>query len=74
LPTLEFSLANVAHTLIIERLPFSKSISLTQDRESIVNFDMRSHHAKSTLRFTSKQTIGTLDDRVIGQNPTQFFA
>ena len=33
---------------------------------------MRSHHAKSTLRITSKQTIGTLDGRVIGQNPTQF--
>jgi hypothetical protein len=72
LPTFEFSLANVAHTLIVERIPFSESISVAQDRHSIVEFDMRSHHAKSTLRITSKQTIGTLDDRVIGQNPTQF--
>jgi hypothetical protein len=29
---------------------------------------MRSHHAKNTLRITSEQTIGTLDDCVIGQN------
>jgi hypothetical protein len=34
---------------------------------------MRSHHAKNILRITSKQTIGTVDDCVIGQNLTRFF-
>jgi hypothetical protein len=74
LPPFELSLANSADTLIIERIPFSESISLTQNRQSIVEFDMRSPHAKKILRMTSKQTIGTLDDCVIGQNPTRFFA
>jgi hypothetical protein len=73
LPTLEFSLADTAHTLIVERIPFSGSISVAQNRQSIVEFDMHSHHEK-TLRITSKQTIGTVDDCVIGQNPTRFSA
>jgi hypothetical protein len=47
LPPFELSLANSANPLIVERIPFSESISLTQDRESIVEFDMRSHHAKT---------------------------
>jgi hypothetical protein len=47
LPTLEFSLANTAHTLIVERIPFSGSIFVAQDRQSIVEFDMRSHHKKT---------------------------
>jgi hypothetical protein len=46
LPPFELSLANAANTLIIERIPFSESISCTQDRQSIVKFDMRSHHKK----------------------------
>jgi hypothetical protein len=47
LPPFELSLANAANTLIIERIPFSESISCTQDRQSIVKFDMRSHHKKT---------------------------
>jgi hypothetical protein len=70
LPALELSLANSANPLIVERIPFSESISLTQDRQSIVEFDMRSHHPKSTLRIASKQTIGKPDDRQVGENLT----
>jgi hypothetical protein len=66
LPTLEFSLANTANPLIIERIPFSESISLTQDPQAIVEFDIGDHSARGTLRIESKQTIGTLSDRVIG--------
>jgi hypothetical protein len=65
LPALELPLANTANPLIVERIPFSESISLTQDRQSIVEFDMRSHHPKSTLRIASKQTIGKPDDRQV---------
>lgn len=71
LPAFEFPLANTANPLIIERIPFPESIARTQNRQSIVECDIGSHNAKSTLRIESKQTIGTLADRVIGQNPTE---
>jgi hypothetical protein len=66
LPAFEFSLANTAHPLIIERIPFSESISCTQERQSIVEFDVSDHKARTTLLFAWKQTIGTLDDCVVG--------
>jgi hypothetical protein len=52
LPTLEFSLADTAHTLIVERIPFSGSISVAQDRQSIVEFDMRIHYVKKSAHHT----------------------
>jgi len=66
LPAFEFSLTNTANALIIERIPFPESISLTQDPQAIVEFDIGDHSARGTLRIESKQTIGTLSDRVIG--------
>ena len=48
LPPFELSIANSANPLIVERIPFSESISLTEDGQSIVEFDMRSHHAKKS--------------------------
>ena len=66
LPAFEFSLAYTANALIIERIPFPEPISRTQDRQSIVEFYIGAHSARSTLRIELKQTIGTLDDCMIG--------
>jgi hypothetical protein len=44
LPAFEFSLADTAQALIIERFPFSESVSHTQDRQSIVEFDVSYHN------------------------------
>jgi hypothetical protein len=62
LPAFESSLANAAHPLIIKRIPFPESISGTQNRKSIVEFNISCHNARSTLRLESKQTIGRQDD------------
>jgi hypothetical protein len=62
LPGFELSLANTANPPIIERIPFPESISGTQDRQSIVEFNISSHNTKSTLLLASKHTIGTPDD------------
>jgi hypothetical protein len=61
LPAFELSLANTANPLIIERIPFPEPISRTQNRQSIVEFNVGNHNA-STLLLASKHTIGTLDD------------
>jgi hypothetical protein len=66
LPAFELSLANAANPLIIQRIPFPESITRTQDRHAIIKFDVCNHSVKSTLLTASKQTIGTLDDCVIG--------
>jgi hypothetical protein len=62
LPAFELSLAHAAHPLIIERIPSPESISRTQERESIVEFNISCHNTKRTLRAASKQTIGRQDD------------
>jgi hypothetical protein len=49
LPAFELSLANAANPLIIERIPFPESISRTQDRQPIVEFNMSNHSTKTTL-------------------------
>jgi hypothetical protein len=46
------AVANSANPLIVERIPFSESISLTQDRQSIVEFDMRIHYVKKSAHHT----------------------
>jgi hypothetical protein len=66
LPAFEFSFANAANSLVVQRVPSAEPITGTQDRQSIVKFDVSSHSLKSTLFTASKQTIGTLDDCVVG--------
>src|SRR6516164_9403784 len=46
LPTLEFSSANRAHPLVVERIPASEGIARAQDREPIVEVQMSDHNAK----------------------------
>jgi hypothetical protein len=48
--------------LIIERIPSPESISRTQERQSIVEFNVSCHNTKRTLRLAWKQTIGRQDD------------
>jgi len=55
---LEFSLANVANPLIVERIPFAESISLTQDRQSIAQFEVGSHNAKALCAVDPKKQSG----------------
>jgi hypothetical protein len=62
LAAVKFSFADNAKTLVVERAPVSKSIFNTQDRQAIVEFEMRYHNAKSSLLITSKRTIGAVDD------------
>jgi hypothetical protein len=47
LPAFEFSTANVAHPLLIERIPLPESIACTQGRKSIVEVNIRCHNAKA---------------------------
>jgi len=47
LASVEFSFADNAKTLVVERSPGSKSIFGAQDREAIVEFEMRVHNAKA---------------------------
>jgi hypothetical protein len=46
LASVKFSFADNAKTLVVERGPGSKSIFGAQDREAIVEFEMRVHNAK----------------------------
>jgi len=62
LTAVKFSFADNANTLVIERLPVSESILNTQDRQTIIEFEMRYHNAKSSLLIASKRTIGAVDD------------
>jgi hypothetical protein len=72
LTSVELSLAKDTKALIIERIPTPEVILDTQNQEPI-EFEMGNHTAKSSLLVASKHTIGTLDDCVIGQNPTTSF-
>ncbi|PYI59943.1 MAG: hypothetical protein DMC59_04535 [Verrucomicrobia bacterium] len=47
LTAVKFSFADNAKTLVVERGPGSKSIFGAQDREAIVEFEMRVHNAKA---------------------------
>ena len=49
LTAVEFSLADNAKTLVLERSPFSKSIFSTQYQEPIVEFKMYNHNAEGSL-------------------------
>jgi hypothetical protein len=62
LPAFEFSLANTANPLIIERIPFSESISRAQYRQPIVECDVRDHNRKTLCSLHRNKTIGTQDD------------
>jgi hypothetical protein len=44
LPAFEFSLANTANPLIVERIPSLESICRAQHRQPIVEFDMSGHN------------------------------
>jgi hypothetical protein len=62
LTAVEFSFADNANTLVIQRVPFPESIFGAQDREAIIEFEMSVHNAKSSLLIASKRTIGAADD------------
>jgi hypothetical protein len=47
LPAFEFSLADIANPLIVERIPSPESISRAQYRQSIVKCDVRDHNRKA---------------------------
>jgi hypothetical protein len=70
LAAVKFSFADDTKTLVVERSPGSKSIFDAQDRETLVEFEMCDHDAKSSLLIASKRTIGTVDDCAVGKNPT----
>jgi hypothetical protein len=44
LPAFEFLLANTANPLIVERIPSAESVTGTQNRQSIVEFDVSDHN------------------------------
>jgi hypothetical protein len=46
LSAIKFPLANTANTLIVERIPSAKSVSGTQNRQSIVECDVSDHNRK----------------------------
>jgi hypothetical protein len=58
LSAFEFSLTNAANPLIIERIPFSQSVSRTQDRQSIVKFDVSNHSVNSTRSLRRNKQSG----------------
>ena len=66
LTSVELSLAKDTKALIIERIPAPELILGTQNRESIVEFGMGNHSARSSLLIAWKRTIGALDDCGIG--------
>jgi len=43
----KFSLANTANPLVIERVPSPESITRTQERQSIIKVNVRSHNKKT---------------------------
>ena len=54
LASVKFSFADNAQTLVVERRPGSKSIFSAQDREAIVEFEMRVHNARPSLVIALK--------------------
>jgi hypothetical protein len=71
LPAFEFSFANAANSLLVQRVPSPESITGAQNRQPVIEFDMSNHGVRRILRAPQEQTIGLPDDRVIGQNPTR---
>lgn len=71
LPAFEFSFANPANSLIVQRVPSPESITGAQNRQPVIKLDMSNHGVRRILRAAQEQTIGAPDDRVIGQNPTR---
>jgi hypothetical protein len=61
LAAVKFSFADNAKTLVVERAPGSKSIFGAQDREAIIEFEMRDHNAKQSGHCI-ENTIGAVDD------------
>jgi hypothetical protein len=66
LTSVEPSLAKDTKALIIEGIPAPELILGTQNRESIVEFGMGNHSARSSLLIAWKRTIGAVADCVIG--------
>ena len=62
LTAVKFSFADNAKTLVVERVPGSKSIFSAQDREAIIEVEMGGHNVKRSLLIASKHTIGAVDD------------
>ena len=58
LTAVEFSFANNANTLVIQRLPVSESIFGAQNREAIIVFEMRDHNAKAICLLHRKHNRG----------------
>jgi hypothetical protein len=58
LPAVELFFAENTKTLIIERLPSSGSIFHTQNRKSIVEFDMNNHGAKALCSLHRNRQSG----------------
>jgi hypothetical protein len=58
LPAFEFSLADTANSLIIERFPSPESISCAQDRQPIVECDVRDHNRKAPCSLHRNKQSG----------------
>jgi hypothetical protein len=58
LPAFEFSLANTANPLIVERIPSSESISRAQYRQPIVECDVRDHNRKAPCSLHRNKQSG----------------
>jgi hypothetical protein len=58
LAAVQFSFADNANTLVIERLPASESIFGAQDREAIIEFEMSDHNAKAVCSLHRKHNRG----------------
>jgi hypothetical protein len=58
LPAFKFSPANPAEPVIVERIPIRESIARAQDRQSIVEFDIRCHSAKALCALHRNKQSG----------------
>jgi hypothetical protein len=58
LPAFEFSLADTANPLIVERIPSPESIYRAQYREPIVECDVRDHNKKTPCSLHGNKQSG----------------
>jgi hypothetical protein len=58
LPAFEFSLANTANPLIVERIPSAESISRAQYRQPIVECDVRDHNRRAPCSWHGNKQSG----------------
>jgi hypothetical protein len=58
LPAFEFSLADTANPLIVERIPSAESISHAQYRQPIVECDVRNHNRKAPCSLQRNKQSG----------------